>query len=169
MLTSNMKFCVVEGHGKMEDICEILTQFSVLAINTSPNLTFWAWTNKPVHGIQHFQMLHFGRNCIFYVVIYSLAFRLTKEPCSHLCGHLVLTLQWCHYDHGGVSNHQPHCCLLNRLFRRRSKKTSKLRVTGLCAGNSPGPMNSPHKGPVMRKMFPFDDVIMEKATSHHTK
>ena len=28
--------------------------------------------------------------------------------------------------------------LLNRLFRRRSKKTSKLRVTGLCAGNSPG-------------------------------
>ena len=36
-----------------------------------------------------------------------------------------------------VSNHQPHDCLLNRLFRRRSKKTSKLRVTGLCAGNSP--------------------------------
>ena len=28
--------------------------------------------------------------------------------------------------------------VLNRLFRRRSKKTSKLRVTGLCAGNSPG-------------------------------
>ena len=37
-----------------------------------------------------------------------------------------------------VSNHQPHGCLLNRLFRRRSKKTSKLRVTGLWAGNSPG-------------------------------
>ena len=28
--------------------------------------------------------------------------------------------------------------LLDRLFRRRSKKTPKLRVTGLCAGNSPG-------------------------------
>ena len=28
-------------------------------------------------------------------------------------------------------------CLLNRLFMRRSKKTSKLRVTGLCAGSSP--------------------------------
>ena len=37
----------------------------------------------------------------------------------------------------GVSNHQPYHCLLNLLFRRRSKKTSKLRVTGLCAGNSP--------------------------------
>ena len=47
-------------------------------------------------------------------------------------------LQWRHNGHDSVSNHQPHDCLLNRLFRRRSKKTSKLRVTGLCAGNSPG-------------------------------
>ena len=57
----------------------------------------------------------------------------------------------------GVSNHQPRDCLLKRLFRRRSRKTSKLRVTGLCAENSPGPVNSPHKGPVTWKMFPFDD------------
>ena len=71
------------------------------------------------------------------------------------------TLHWRHNDHDGVSNHQPHGCLLNRLFRRRSKKTSTLRVTGLCAGNSPGPVNSPHKRPVTRKMFPFDDVIMK--------
>ena len=48
------------------------------------------------------------------------------------------TLRWRHNDHTGVSNHQPHGCLPNRLFRRKSKKTSKLRVTGLCAGNSPG-------------------------------
>ena len=47
-------------------------------------------------------------------------------------------LRWHHNDHAGVSNYQPHGCLLNRLFRRKSKKTSKLRVTGLCAGNSPG-------------------------------
>ena len=40
------------------------------------------------------------------------------------------------------------------------KKTSKLRVTGLCEGNSPATGDSPHKGPVTRKMFPFDDVIM---------
>ena len=45
--------------------------------------------------------------------------------------------QWRHNEYDGVSNHQPYDCLLNRLFRRRSKKTSKLRVTGLCAGNSP--------------------------------
>ena len=47
-------------------------------------------------------------------------------------------LRWRHNGHDSVSNHQPHDCLLKRLFRRRSKKTSKLRVTGLCAGNSPG-------------------------------
>ena len=50
---------------------------------------------------------------------------------------LCRPLHWRHNDHDGVSNHQPHGCLLNRLFRRRSKKTLKLRVTGLCAGNSP--------------------------------
>ena len=39
---------------------------------------------------------------------------------------------------GAMASHiiQPHDCLLNRLFRLRSKKTSKLQVTGLCAGNS---------------------------------
>ena len=73
---------------------------------------------------------------------------------------LKIPLHWRHNDHDGVSNHQPHGCLLNRLFRRTSKKTSKLRVTGLYVRNSPGPVNSPHKGLVKRKIFPFDDIIM---------
>ena len=47
------------------------------------------------------------------------------------------TIPWRHNEHDGVSNHQPHDCLLNLWFRRRSKKTSKLRVIGLCGGNSP--------------------------------
>ena len=76
----------------------------------------------------------------------------------------VRTLHWRDNEHDGVSYHQPHGCLLNRLFRRRSQKTSKLRVTGLCVGNSPGPVNSPHNGPVTRKMFPFDDVIMTNSS-----
>ena len=49
-----------------------------------------------------------------------------------------VALQWRHDGRDSVSNHQPHDCLLNRLFRRRSKKTSKLRVPGLCVVNSPG-------------------------------
>ena len=47
------------------------------------------------------------------------------------------SLLWRHNGLNGVSNHQPYDCLLNRLFRRRSQKTSKLRVNGLCEGNSP--------------------------------
>ena len=56
---------------------------------------------------------------------------------------LEVSLRWRHNGCDSVSNHQPHHCLLNRLFRRRSKKTSKLRVTGLCAGNSPVPGEFP--------------------------
>ena len=46
-------------------------------------------------------------------------------------------LQRRHNERDGVSNHRRFDCLLNRLSRRRSKKTPKLRVTGLCEGNSP--------------------------------
>ena len=49
----------------------------------------------------------------------------------------LYSVHWRHNEHDGVSYHQPHYCLVNRLCRRSSKKTSKLRVTGLCKGNSP--------------------------------
>ena len=47
------------------------------------------------------------------------------------------SLLWRHIGRDGVSNHQPHHFSPNCPFRRRSKKTSKFCVTGLCAGNSP--------------------------------
>ena len=61
----------------------------------------------------------------------------------HVCAnkqdcHWFRTLQWRHNGRHSISNHQPHDCLLNGLFRRRSKKTWKLRVTGLYAWNSLG-------------------------------
>ena len=49
----------------------------------------------------------------------------------------MLALQWRYNERDGVSDHQAHDCLLNRLSRRRSNKTSKLRVTGLCVESSP--------------------------------
>ena len=52
---------------------------------------------------------------------------------------LCVSLQWRHNGRDGVSHHQPLDCVLNRLFRRRSKKTSELRVTGLCEVKSPLP------------------------------
>ena len=62
-------------------------------------------------------------------------------------------LQWRHHGPGDVSNHQPLHCLLNRLFSLRSKKTLKLRVTGLHEGNSPVNGEFPAQLPVTRKMF----------------
>ena len=77
----------------------------------------------------------------------------------------ILLLQWRHNERDGVSNYQRLDCLLKRLFRRRLKKTSKLRVTGLCDGNSPVIGEFPaQKGPVTRQMFPFDDVFMKNPT-----
>ena len=55
----------------------------------------------------------------------------------HGHGHWTVTLQWRRNEHNGVSNHQPHDCLVNCLFRCKSKKTSKRRVTGLGEGNPP--------------------------------
>ena len=72
------------------------------------------------------------------------------------------SLQWRHNGH----DYKPHDCLLHLLFRRRSKKTSKLRVTGLCAGNSPGTVEFPAQMVSKRKMFPLDDVIMICQYSH---
>ena len=69
------------------------------------------------------------------------------------------TLQWHHNERDGVAHHQPQDCLRNCIFRCRSKKTSKILVTGLCEGNSPVTGEFPHTGPVTRKMFPFDDVV----------
>ena len=45
------------------------------------------------------------------------------------------SLQWRHNERDGVSNHRRLDCLLNCLFRHRSRKASRLRVTGLCEGN----------------------------------
>ena len=52
--------------------------------------------------------------------------------------YIVDALRWLHNGRYSVSNHQPRHCLLSLLFRRRPKKTSKLRVTSLGAGKSPG-------------------------------
>ena len=47
------------------------------------------------------------------------------------------SLQLHNNERDGVSNHQRYNCLLNRLFRHRSKKILKFHVTVFCEGNSP--------------------------------
>ena len=64
---------------------------------------------------------------------YSWSYSSAKSLEYKIC----CSLWWRHNEHDGVYNHQPYHCLPNRLFRRRSKKTLNVWVTGLCAGNSP--------------------------------
>ena len=101
-----------------------------------------------------------------------------------------LPLQWRHNERDGVSNHQPHHCFLNRLFQAQMKeniKSPRWRLKSPASPLFPQPFiqaqmkeniksprhwplwgeftghrwNPPHKGPVTRKIFPFDDVIMD--------
>ena len=48
---------------------------------------------------------------------------------------VVIPLQWHHNEHDSISDNRHLDCLLSRLFRRRSNKTSKLQFTGLFGWN----------------------------------
>ena len=71
------------------------------------------------------------------------------------------TLQWRHNERDGVSNHQPRDSLLYSGAGQRKHQSSASLV--FVWGIPRWPVNSPHKRPVTRKMFPFDNVIMKKA------
>ena len=80
----------------------------------------------------------------------------------HSCGAPILkcSLQWRHNGYDGVSNRRRPVCLISRLFMRISKKTSKLRVTGLCEENPPVAGWLPSQRAINAENFPFDDVIV---------
>ena len=96
---------------------------------------------------------------------------------------IVCPFHWRYNEQDGVSNHRrldwllnlagangvsvgsSTRAVLNRLFRGWSRKTLKLCVTGLCEGIHRWLLDSPHKGPVTRKIFPFEYIIMQKQVS----
>ena len=59
-----------------------------------------------------------------------------------------------------VSDHQPHDCFSNFYSDADQRKHQSSASLAFVRGFHRGPVNSPHKWPVTRKMFPFDDVIM---------
>ena len=71
-----------------------------------------------------------------------------------------------HYDDVKMSLMASHITSLTIVYstvysgvdQRKHQSSASLAI---CAGIHRGPVNSPHKWPVMWKMFPFDDVIME--------
>ena len=76
--------------------------------------------------------------------------------CCKLSDRSGIPLQWRHNGRFDVSNHRRLDCLLNHLFGRGSKKTPKLRATGLCEWNPRVTGGFPQKGYVTQETFSFD-------------
>ena len=79
-----------------------------------------------------------------------------SDPCT--LGYFPL--KWRHNERDSASNHQCLDCLLNRLFRIDQRKHQSFVSLAFVQGIHRWSMNSPHKWPVTRKMFPFDDVVV---------
>ena len=97
---------------------------------------------------------------LFQYVVELQQSRITHVVC------IILGLYWI-YIFYVVSRDKFHCddvkmsdCLLNRLFRRRSRKHLSSASLAFVRGIHRWPVNSPLKGPVTRKIFPLDDVII---------
>ena len=86
-------------------------------------------------------------------------FILIRKKPTNSC--VYISLLCLHDGRNGVSNHRRLDCLLDHLFRHRSKKKHQSSVSlAFVRGIHQWMVNSPHNGPVMQKMFPFDDIIL---------
>ena len=107
-------------------------------------------------------------NSIFHI------FKFHSHAFLGLPGHtptLVLVTVLCHYNDlimrpmasqiTGVSVVYSIVC--SWVDQRKHQSSASLAFV---KGIHQWPLNSPHKGPVTRKMFPFDDVIMVGQTRH---
>ena len=74
---------------------------------------------------------------------------------------VILTWRWRYNGHDGISKHQPHIIYSTVYSGADQSKHQSSTSLAFVWGIHRGPVNSPHKWPVTRKMFPFDDVIME--------
>ena len=83
------------------------------------------------------------------------------NPLTTLTTVVGLSLWWRRNEHDSVSHHQLHDCLLSTVNsdadQRKHQSSASLAFVRRIHR---GPVNSPHKWPVTRKMFPFGDVIM---------
>ena len=93
--------------------CSITISIWFKCIKLKLHQVIWGWINS--HIFLQFLYRH-----------------LTNIQIWNTLSVLCLSLQWHNNERDGVWNYCRLDCLLSRLFRRRSRKTSKLRVTALC-------------------------------------
>ena len=133
------------------------------SISIFPNIGIhkenWSITKKPtICQLSDLSLEHFCLMDIVLYICYLIWWHMTlisHNQVNTMAPGQPSSLHWRHKEHDGVSNHLCLDCLLNSLFRCRSKKTPNLCVTGFVRGIHLWPVDSPHKGPVTWKMFPF--------------
>ena len=100
---------------------------------------------------------------MYNLCIYRTALSISStQPTNH--GHFLITennsSQWHHNGRDGVSNHQTHHCLPNLYSGADQRKQQSSASLAFVQGIHWSPVNTLHKWPVTRKMFPFDAIIM---------
>ena len=131
------------------------------------------WTNEVTRQRWTFQMNFDGRIYLYF----DSAFTEVDSSLPNwqqvylgldISATLVMTkinysLQWRHNGHDGVSNHRRLDCLRTFCSGADQRKHRSSASLGFEREIHRWPVNSPHKGPVTRKMFPFDDVSCIKS------
>ena len=82
-------------------------------------------------------------------------FVLWRISIQHMLTNIHITLQWRNNERDDVSTHWSHDC--SGADQRKHQSSASLAFV---RGIHRWPVNSPHKWPVTRKMFPSDDVTI---------
>ena len=140
-------------------------ELKIMAHNRCTNVSFFSTTHCTDIQLYTCLVLHVS-------VVHLSVVRMSG--CTNVRLYICqLSLQWRHNERNVVSNHQPHDCLLNRLFKAQAEEITQPIIQGadrrkhqssaslaFVSGIHRWPVNSPYKGPVTQKKLPFDDVIM---------
>ena len=172
------------------DISLILTVISALFffyLKSKQSIIFmntmrWNICLRITHHLQTMQLIRL----IYYEYIYSLCWKpMTCADIHSIIKHLNYSYHFTniykvhnpncklcfsdfdlkqrrHNDNDDVSNHQRPDYLLNLCWSADQRQNQSSESLAFVRGVHRWLVNSPHKGPVLRKMFPFDEVIMTR-------
>ena len=155
-----------KGPMTREGTCQSLQSsdftFYFIVISTIWNKPGWDLNWNTLIFIHQKTFEIFGKRQTFFSGIYVQT-KLHASFSGALLTHLPLvphTLQWRHNGRDSASNHQltiVYSTVYSGAYQRKHQSSASLAFV---RGIHRWPVNYPHKGPVTRKLFPFDDVIM---------
>ena len=122
----------------------------------------------------YFILFHLSISLFIYLFIYFFFFFFKLRNCltqKHPVPHVTGGFHYCDVIMGEIASQITSLTIVYSIIysdavqRKHQSSASLAFVRGIHRG----PVNSPHKWPVTRKMFPFDDVIMFVRDKCHNK